>query len=40
MYQGLYDGAKSDASGSLKSDEDVLPPQMAIKVVRVENEAK
>lgn len=43
VYQGLYDGAQSEASGSFESDENMknmLPPQMAIKVVRVENELK
>ena len=36
VYQGLYDGAQSQYSGSLgDSDENSLPPQMAIKVVRV-----
>ena len=37
MYTGLYDGAHSQYSGSGGSDENALPPQMAIKVVIVED---
>jgi len=38
VYQGLYDGAQSQYSGSYGSDENaVLPPQMAIKVMYIED---
>ena len=39
MYQGLYDGAHSQYSGSYGSEEMPLPPQMAIKVVQITNKS-
>lgn len=37
VFQGLYDGAQSQYSGSYGSDEIPLPPQMAIKVMHIED---